>query len=151
LREYPTVARYQFGVLQAQVGLAEILWDTGRSAEAQEVYRQVRALGDRLKPEDWRARNQLAWFLATCPDPQHRDAPRAVELAKAVVRGQPEHGYYWVTLGAAQYGMGDYQAAVRALEQAHQLPSGRGSSTWFFLAMAHWQLGDKDQALKLYD
>jgi hypothetical protein len=39
---------------------------------------------------------------------------------------------------------------VAALEKALQLRSGGDSSDWFFLAMAHWQLGEREQARQRY-
>jgi hypothetical protein len=32
-----------------------------------------------------------------------------------------------------------------------ELRNGGDSTDWFFLAMTHWQLGDKDQARKWFD
>ena len=40
---------------------------------------------------------------------------------------------------------------MAALEKAMELRKGGDSFDWFFLAMAHWQLGDKEQARKHYD
>jgi tetratricopeptide (TPR) repeat protein len=57
----------------------------------------------------------------------------------------------WNTLGVAHYRAGDYQAAVAALEKAAGLrPRGDGAG-FFFLAMAHWQLGKEEQADRWYD
>jgi tetratricopeptide (TPR) repeat protein len=45
----------------------------------------------------------------------------------------------------------DWKAAVTALEKSRELSKGGNSFDWFFLAMAHWQLGDKEQARTWYD
>ncbi|MCH8047715.1 MAG: tetratricopeptide repeat protein [Planctomycetes bacterium] len=96
-----------------------------------------------LKPDSAFARNSLAWFLATCPDPQFRDPKRAAEQAKKAVERAPKNGSYWNTLGIAQYRAGDWKAAIEALEKSMELGSGGNSFDWFFLAMAHRQLGSQ--------
>jgi tetratricopeptide (TPR) repeat protein len=54
-------------------------------------------------------------------------------------------------LGAAHYRCGDWQAAAAALEKAQGLHQGGNSPVWFFLAMADWHLGRKEEARKSYD
>jgi len=97
--------------------------------------------------------NALAWSLATCPDPQFRSPARAVELARRAVQLAPEVGTggCWNTLGVAHYRTGDWKATLAALEKAMQLSNGGDGTDWFFLAMAHWQLGGKDEARTWYD
>ena len=51
----------------------------------------------------------------------------------------------------AHYRAGDWKAAIAALDKSMQLRKGGDSFDWFFLAMAHWQLGNKDEARKWYD
>ena len=51
----------------------------------------------------------------------------------------------------AQYRAGEWQAAIEALEKSMELRKGGDAVDWFFLAMAHWQLGHKDEARKWYD
>ena len=46
---------------------------------------------------------------------------------------------------------GDWKAAIAALEKSMELRKGGDSNDWFFLAMAHWQLGEKDKAREWYD
>jgi hypothetical protein len=64
----------------------------------------------------------------------------------------PQDSIYWATLGVAQYRAGDWKAAVAALEKSNALlgDEALGFNT-FFLAMAHWQLGAKEEARKWYD
>ena len=54
-------------------------------------------------------------------------------------------------MGLAHYRAGDWKAAIAALEKSMDLRKGGDSIDWFFLAMAHWQLGEKDEARKWYD
>ena len=49
------------------------------------------------------------------------------------------------------YRAGDCKAAVTALEKSGELRNGGDSFDWFFLAMAHWQMGEKAEARKWYD
>jgi tetratricopeptide (TPR) repeat protein len=105
-----------------------------------------------LDPRDASAHNSLAWALATCPDPKLRDAPRAVTLAKKAVELKPNHGNSWNTLGVAHYRAGDWKAAVEALNKSEELRPGQALGfNGLFLAMAHWQRGDQEQARRWYD
>ena len=42
--------------------------------------------------------------------------------------------------------LGDFEAAVEALTHAMTLPPARQTRAAFFLAMAEWKLGNRDQA-----
>jgi tetratricopeptide (TPR) repeat protein len=105
----------------------------------------------KLDPKFAATHNVLAWVLATCPSPNLRDPQRAVELAKKAVELTPSEGNYWNTLGTAHYHAGDWNAAVPALKKSMDLRKGGNSFDWFLLAMAYWQLGDKEQARRWYD
>jgi tetratricopeptide (TPR) repeat protein len=95
--------------------------------------------------------NNLAWLLATCPDAKFRDVANAVGIAKKAVAMAPKDGAIWNTLGVAQYRAGTCKEAIAALEKSRELRNGGDSFDWFFLAMAHWQLGDKEQGRKWFD
>jgi uncharacterized protein HemY len=88
--------------------------------------------------------------LVLGPAPGRPEARRAIELAQKAVAGAPENGNYWTTLGAAHYRAGDWKATVGTLEKAQQFPR-RTRSDGFFLAMAHWRLGDHEQARRWYE
>jgi tetratricopeptide (TPR) repeat protein len=90
--------------------------------------------------------NNVAWYLATAPDPQFRDPARAVKLAKTSVEIAPNRGDIWNTLGVARYRTGDWQGAIQALNKSMELRAGGNPADWHFLAMAEWQLGNKDAA-----
>ena len=51
----------------------------------------------------------------------------------------------------AYYRSGDDRAAVAELEKAMSMQGGGTSFDWFFLAMAHWRLGDRDEARNCFD
>jgi Tetratricopeptide repeat/WD domain, G-beta repeat len=105
-----------------------------------------------LDPKFAGAPNGLAWLLATCPDAPYRDPTRAVELATRAFGLTPLEGNAWNTLGVAHYRAGDWKAAVAELTRSNELLGGEELSfNAFFLAMAHWQLGQQDEARKWYD
>jgi serine/threonine protein kinase/Flp pilus assembly protein TadD len=95
-------------------------------------------------------KNELAWFLATCEEPRLRRVDRALELANAALKQAPKYAEIWTTLGAAEYRAGHWQAAVEALQKSSELKYYNVARTGFFRAMAHWQLGQKDQARQCY-
>jgi tetratricopeptide (TPR) repeat protein len=95
--------------------------------------------------------NDVAWFLATAAVPAQQNPHLAVGLAKKAVEAKPLSSSYHTTLGIARYRARDYQQAISDLKKSVALGKGGSSLDFFFLAMAHWQLGDKDQARKLYD
>ena len=94
--------------------------------------------------------NNLAWRLATSDQPHLRNPLLALELAKKAVALAPKEGSYWTTLGAAHYRAGNWKDAIDALHTSIELGHKDGLN-WFFLAMAHGQLGQKDEARKWYD
>jgi tetratricopeptide (TPR) repeat protein len=94
--------------------------------------------------------NNQAWLLATCPYTEVREPAQAVELGTKALASVPGERNYWNTLGVAHYRAGHWSDALAALEKAVQLGNG-GAHDWFFLAMAHWQLGDKEQGRDWYD
>src|SRR5204862_95934 len=71
----------------------------GRYADALKLHDETIALkSDKLGTdhvETLRSTNNLAWLLATCPDPNFRDASRALELAKKNVELAPRQETCW--------------------------------------------------------
>ena len=128
---------------------------TGRALCHQLEGRIPEALADleravTLAPDEPEPMNNLAWLLANNPDVGHRDPKRAVQLATGAVE-LASLVANWNTLGVARYRAGDWKAAIEALTKSMELGNGGDSTDWFFLAMAHWQLGDKTQARSWYD
>jgi WD40 repeat protein/serine/threonine protein kinase/tetratricopeptide (TPR) repeat protein len=128
--------------VRLRFGLGSVLQKMGLLAAAAEEYLQV----TRLDPRDAQILNNIAWFLASCPDPRFRDPAQAVQLAKRATGLAPREGDYWNTLGVASYRAGDLKGALQSLGKSAQLRSGGNSFDYFFLAMARWQLGQKDEA-----
>jgi serine/threonine protein kinase/tetratricopeptide (TPR) repeat protein len=135
--------------------LASVLRDQGKWEEARKLHeealgRQRKVLGEDY-PDTLDSMNNLAWLLATCAEPRHRDPTRAVELASKATTLAPQEGAFWNTLGLARYRAGDWKGALQALQKSMELSKGGQSGDWFFLAMASWQLGEKEQARKLFE
>jgi tetratricopeptide (TPR) repeat protein len=95
--------------------------------------------------------NNVAWHLATSPGAEFPDPKVPVALARKAVELAPKAGSFWNTLGVAHYRAGNYRDAVAALKKSSELNAGHERFEWFFLAMAHWRLGDREQARTWYD
>ena len=93
----------------------------------------------------------LALALTTCEDPSVREPRRALLVAERAVKSKPGDGRYWRTLGLARYRCGEQDAAIEALNRALVGKGDGDTSCFFFLAMAHWQKGDKGQSRMWYD
>lgn len=124
-----------------------LLMAGGWRNEAEDLCRKLLA----LTPENGTADNHVAWFLGTAENPTHREPALAVELAKRAVELNPKAGSWWNTLGTAYYRAGDWQTALEAFGKSMELRNGGDARDWLFLAMAHWQLGDRAEARKWYD
>ena len=79
-----------------------------------------------------------------------------IELAQQAVDEEPSSGAYWNTLGVAQYRAGEFTKSIYSLEKSEELKNKDASNwdssfNWFFLAMSHWQLGDKEEARQWFD
>jgi superkiller protein 3 len=125
--------------------LGHALYGLGRDKEAEAEYREA----SRLKPDSPAPHNSLAWFLATCPDLKLRDPGQALIHARKAVELAPGNFNYLNTLGVALYRNGDWQAAIEALMKCTQ--QGGSSRDFFFLAMAHGKLNEKEKARSWYD
>jgi tetratricopeptide (TPR) repeat protein len=135
--------------------LARVLSHQGRLEEARTLYEQTLALGRRvLRPGHSTTvgtLTALSWLLATADDPKFRDVPRALELAKEAVQQDPKDGENWGTLGVAQYRAGQWADAAAALEKAEEMDAAKATAAnAFFLAMARWQVGERETARRWY-
>jgi tetratricopeptide (TPR) repeat protein len=133
---------------RAFINLASDLGKKGWSVQAIKEFKEDLRL---MKPETAQDHNNFAWLLATIPEAKLREPAKAVELAKKAVEMTPKEGTFWNTLGVAHYRAESWKDAVAALEKSMALRKGGDGFDWFFLAMAHWQLGEKEKARKWYE
>jgi serine/threonine protein kinase/tetratricopeptide (TPR) repeat protein len=145
--DFPENPRHERALGQRYVELIHLLGDLGRQSEAAETYRKLLEMNS----EDGEVNNNRAWFLATDPEPRWQDPTLAVRLARKAVAAQRLDGNSRNTLGVALYRTGDDKAAITELESAMRLRSNEASFDWFFLAMAHWRLGNRTEARKCFD
>ncbi len=117
-----------------------------KAAQARQAQELTRNLIERATPQSRDLLNDLAWFLASAKETNHRDPVLAVELAGKAVESDPQSHNYVHTLGVARYRAGEWKQAIADLEKSISLDKGGSSFDFYFLAMAHWQLGNKEQA-----
>jgi tetratricopeptide (TPR) repeat protein len=138
---------------EAYFALSGLLSRTERSGEALPHFRRGCVIMEAYLSPDYADRgalNALAWQLASSVDPL-RDPERAIELAQKAIAIEPPDGADWNTLGVAQYHAGQWQSAISTLEESMKRRSGGDALDWFFLGMAHWQLGNKDEGRRWYE
>jgi tetratricopeptide (TPR) repeat protein len=94
--------------------------------------------------------NDFAWCFVTMGANNRAAADLAVKFAKVATENEPGNGSLQNTLGVAYYRAGQWQHALDALHKSMDLRQGGDAVDWFFLAAAHWQLGNKDDARRWY-
>jgi tetratricopeptide (TPR) repeat protein len=158
--EFPDGPWYRNQLVRSHFARGVVLWLSKGFAEAEQAFQQAidayhppSGMSDRYGNVEQFAsvHNEWAWLLATCVDAKFRDPSRAVQLARRAVELWPAHGGFTNTLGVAYYRAESWKAAIEALEKAEKLAPGK-QLAWnaFFLAMAHWKLGEQEQARKEY-
>ena len=92
----------------------------------------------------------MAWALALNdpPAPGHRD--KAVEYAQLAVRLQGAANHF-NNLGVAHYQNGQFAEAVEALHKAGEMIEGGDRMHRMFLAMAHWKMGNHEEARRCFE
>jgi tetratricopeptide (TPR) repeat protein/tRNA A-37 threonylcarbamoyl transferase component Bud32 len=103
-----------------------------------------------IDPSNPRPFDRIAVSLITNRDAKQQNPLRAIEFAKKAIAVEPRFAQYWHTLGVAQYRAGKWQEALDAFDKAMVLQNGGDGLDWYFVAMAHWQLGDKNRAMQFF-
>jgi tetratricopeptide (TPR) repeat protein len=127
----------QLGYLYGKMGMAP---------EAVSSYEQLL----KLQPKNARACSYLAYILVRVRDPKVYNPEEAIKLAKTATRLAPQEPMGWISLGMACYRRQKWADARKALEQGLKVGV-PGANGLFYLAMAHWQLGDKKEARRCYE
>ena len=152
---FPDIAEYRLERAYSLFATAVLPSSSSRAQTAEQTDDRFREACQKLPPDQRRTLalrcNNLSWGLATGSEPKFRNPTCALEFAKKAVELSPNNGAYANTLGVAHYRAGDWKAAIAALEKSMELRNGGDSFDWFFLAMAHWRLGEKEKAREWYD
>jgi len=125
VREYETALRLNPRDLATRLNLANAPNHLGKFREA------VAHFEEALKqdPDSTEALNNLAWLLATSPQPDLRDGPRAVQLAeRACTLSDDKHAVMIGTLAAAYAEAGRFDDALAAAEKACAVAGAAGES-----------------------
>jgi tetratricopeptide (TPR) repeat protein len=126
-RDSASLFRHSLEVTQnnhvAHAYLGTALLERGQTGDA--ILHYEEAL--RLRPDFLTVANNLAWLLATGPDPNHRDPRAAVELAEGAAK-TTDHGEPAVldTLAAAYASAGRFGAATRTVQRAIEIARSSG-------------------------
>jgi tetratricopeptide (TPR) repeat protein len=136
--------------------LSAVQYNAGNWTEAVGAAEKVLEIGkeqglDDSDPWTRAATYNLSIDLALAPERSGvPDAARALALSKKLVAAAPGEGSYRLTLGMAQYRCGNWTETVKSLEKYVELTKDQDSTVWFFLAMAHWRQGHREQARRRY-
>ena len=113
----------QPGSARGHARLADFAREAGDLEWAARQYREALA----LEPDRRSAANNLAWILATAPDPALRDPRASIELAERALRGlEPPDPNYLDTLAAAYAAAGRNADAIATASRALQIATDAG-------------------------
>jgi serine/threonine protein kinase/Flp pilus assembly protein TadD len=115
-----------------------------------QAYVDLAMYADRLKNGKKAAEtyNLLAYDRVILPQNMF-DPKQAMNLAYLATTMDPQNIFNCITLGIAQYRAGQWNEAVATLKNQVDQPE-FSSEGYFTLAMAHWQLGNKEEATRWY-
>jgi tetratricopeptide (TPR) repeat protein len=105
------------GSARYRAALASSLANTGRAEEALAEFRIALRLRPRWRP----AANDLAWILATHPDPRVRDPQEALRLIESVLLDPETQPALLDTLAAALAATGRFEEALATADRALSL------------------------------
>jgi eukaryotic-like serine/threonine-protein kinase len=147
IAEYKAVIRLNPGDAFAHNSLGNALTSQGKMAEAMVEYR----IGFRNQPDAVYGENEFAWMVALAPNRPPRDYDEALEHSKKALELAPNKGLYYNTLALVEYRRGRWNDSIAAATRSIAIGNGGDASDWFFLALAHWQLGEKEKARTWFD
>jgi tetratricopeptide (TPR) repeat protein len=152
LAEFPDVPGYRSVIAHVQQRAGEIYREMGRIPESDDAFRRAAQLWGGIveegaSPADLEA---YAWFLAACPSLEHRDPQEARKLAENALLQAPQNPRYRGTLAAAHYRAGDWESVLSVVPGDLMQPSDGDARAWFFRAMAHAKLDNREAAAQDY-
>ena len=128
----------------AHFNLANTLLQMGRTEEAVSHLERVLA----IDPGDAEAQKNMAWVLATCPDPRLRDGAKAVELAERASKANSTNPIMGATLAAAYAEVGRFSDAVATAEIALQLATTSGNLQMADVIRSHLEFYRAEQPFR---
>lgn len=132
----------------------DIYVDLATALEKQGEHKEAADIRTKLLPvsDDPSTLNNAAWALVSSADPDAWRPNLAVKMAEKASEVEPETNGLLNTLGVAYYRAGEWEKAVTTLQQSIQVSKGaNGAFDTFFLAMAHWQIGNEQEAHGRFD
>ena len=138
--------------------LGEVLYSRGRTAEAKAAFENAYPHGFafiELRPDnepqsEASCRRYVVNLMSDCPIAEVRNPDKLIELAKQADAMEPGMNSF-LSLGLAYYRAGQWRQAVANLEEWSTRHAGPANSyRGYFLAMAYWHLGRKDEARRCF-
>ncbi|PHR93055.1 MAG: hypothetical protein COA78_33160 [Blastopirellula sp.] len=118
LSDYSQAVRLAPNQMEGYANRADALSDLGYWETSIRDYQQALKIDAKAD----RAKQGLAWVLATCPDVQFRNPQQAVRYAQEALADPTGKDYrYYDTLAAAQAAAGKYTEAQQSISKAVQL------------------------------
>jgi tetratricopeptide (TPR) repeat protein len=146
MKEHPETRTYREEWSIATATLGELHEEGRKPAEAIAIYEAALA----EYPDSPVLCNRAARFFANYVDPQIRRPEEAIRLARRAADLAPRDPDIWNTLGIAYFRSGQWQQAIEPFETSVKLREGGDAWDWFYLAMVHGQLGQKDEGRKWF-
>jgi serine/threonine protein kinase len=157
VQDFPDDSQYPLELGSALHILAEDFYQAGDVQEANAYF--SRAIGifrdaSRNHPAHGEIAYALAKSLSLWFEPELRDPTIALGAARKAVEIAPHDPDSWIVLGVAYYRTGQWDVAVRAIQEAARREGGRGkldpTIASCFLAMAQWRCGRQAEAMEAY-
>jgi serine/threonine protein kinase len=149
---FPRTSHFWGALFRAYREQWALFWASGQKEEAVEAYRLASEAGEHLIKYLPETEREFAWFLLACPDQRYRNDRRGLELAKKLTEQDSESADSFLLFGIGRYRIGDFSAALEALQQAMKLPSKNHDRELVLVtAMTRFRLGDEEEAHKLYN
>ena len=144
--EFPEDQRYRHDLAITLYNLGHLMIASGRTADAAPHFREAA----RQWPDYAGAYFGLAWVMKNSPAAKKSDAPEIIRLAEKAVALGFQKPQVWEVLGQAYCRNERWADALRALEKLREHFKDALGDELLFLAMAHWHLGHKDDAIRWY-
>ena len=156
--DFPDYPDHRAELAQVLFQLGEVLLDAGKPADAEDPLHRALEVFEALvaaHPDrsDYRRKlgencDNLCCRVAAAPRVMPHGTRRALDAARRAIELDPgKADMHLQSLGWVLYRVGDWKGCIESLEKQKNYAS-QGD---FFGAMAYWQLGDKEQALRVFD